>query len=242
MVGIALLGDEVVQDDVSRATRAVLSPALRGRPPRQCPVRALAPPPPRRRRGRTRRPGRGIQRAFAPWRPGRGGCGHLRGGLGPRREGAAGRPATGGRPRGLRRPGGLVSVLVVGQALSRHIALVAADFPTLRSVGLAPRQLLALGVFDGAVVAVGGHAVAALVAVALSPLGPVGPVRRAEPDPGDGHRSHRPPRRVRGPRRAPGLASRRDGLAGDAREGSRTALPRPNGLAERLTEPACRSP
>ena len=38
--------------------------------------------------------------------------------------------------------------------------------------------------FDGALVAVGGAAVAALVAVALSPLGPVGPVRQAEPDPG----------------------------------------------------------
>ena len=233
MVGIALLGDEVVQDDVSRATRAVLSPAFAADHPDSALFGRLHL---HLRDGAEDVPTvqAEIQRAFA------------RGD--PAEEGAATfevasvlaeKVQRGVRPQvgalaAFAALAGLVSVLVVGQALSRHIALVAADFPTLRSVGLAPRQLLALGVFDGAVVAVGGAAVAALVAVALSPLGPVGPVRRAEPDPGMA--VDRTALLVGFVVLAALLASRAGVTAWRVtREGSRTALPRPNGLAERLT-------
>ncbi len=79
---------------------------------------------------------------------------------------------------------GIVAVLVLAQALARQAAVEAADYPTLRALGMTPRQLLASGTLRCAVTAVAGAALAVAIAFALSPLAPFGLAREAEPDPG----------------------------------------------------------
>ncbi len=77
-----------------------------------------------------------------------------------------------------------VALLVIGQALSRHIRRGAVEHPVLRALGLEPRQLFVLSTLTGAVVAVLGGAGAVATAFVLSPLFPLVPVRQVEPRPG----------------------------------------------------------
>jgi hypothetical protein len=74
----------------------------------------------------------------------------------------------------------LVGLAVVGQALGRQSTVESEDFPTLASVGVDRRQLLALGMARNLVVGVAGAAGALAVATALSPIAPLGEARLAE--------------------------------------------------------------
>src|ERR1700722_9983081 len=79
---------------------------------------------------------------------------------------------------------GLIAVAVIGQLLSRQLALDAAEFPVLRALGMPGRPMTALSLARLALVTVAGAVIAVAVAVAASPLMPIGPARIAEPDPG----------------------------------------------------------
>src|SRR5579862_7439455 len=79
---------------------------------------------------------------------------------------------------------GLIALAVIGQLLSRQLALDAAEFPVLRALGMRGPPLTALSLARLALVTVVGAVVAVAVAVAASPLMPIGPARTAEPDPG----------------------------------------------------------
>ncbi len=74
----------------------------------------------------------------------------------------------------------LVGLAVVGQALARQSAVESEDYPTLASVGVDRRQLLALGTARNLVVGVAGAIGAMAVAVVLSPIAPLGEARMAE--------------------------------------------------------------
>jgi len=76
------------------------------------------------------------------------------------------------------------SVLVVGQALSRQVALDAGDHPTMRALGMTGGQLRAAAVGRSILVGAAGAALAVVLAAALSPLFPTGLARQAEVDPG----------------------------------------------------------
>ena len=78
----------------------------------------------------------------------------------------------------------VTAIMVLAQLLMRQTVLESADFPQLRSLGMTRRQLVAMGAGRGAVVGLAGGAVAALVALLISPLLPVGLARVAEPHPG----------------------------------------------------------
>lgn len=78
----------------------------------------------------------------------------------------------------------LAAGVAVGQALSRHVAAGADDRAGLAALGMTTAQLTRVGVLAAAPVALGAAAMAAVVAVLLSPIFPVGVMRRAEPDPG----------------------------------------------------------
>jgi ABC-type lipoprotein release transport system permease subunit len=83
--------------------------------------------------------------------------------------------------------GGLVALAGIGifaQALARQTFLESTEYPTLRSVGMSPRQLVALGMIRAAVIGVVGAVVALVVGYLLSPLTPTGIARVAEPNPG----------------------------------------------------------
>jgi ABC-type lipoprotein release transport system permease subunit len=78
----------------------------------------------------------------------------------------------------------VVAVLVLGQLLARQIALDAADYPVLRSLGMTRRQLAGLAVARCTAIGAIGASVTVGVAIALSPLAPIGLARTAEPAPG----------------------------------------------------------
>lgn len=78
----------------------------------------------------------------------------------------------------------LASTMIVAQLLVRQVALESDDEPTLRALGMTPRQRLAAGSFRAAIVALGAGAVAVAVGAALSPLFPLGTAAAAEPTPG----------------------------------------------------------
>jgi hypothetical protein len=78
----------------------------------------------------------------------------------------------------------LTGLFVVGQAIARQVQLDAADHPALRALGMTSGQLVAAVLLRGALVGVGGAALATVVAALLSPLTPIGLARRAEVDPG----------------------------------------------------------
>ena len=78
---------------------------------------------------------------------------------------------------------GVIGLLVLGQ-LARLTFLEAADFGTLRALGMSRAQLLTACLGRAAVIGAAGGAAAAAAAVALSPLLPVGLARVAEPHPG----------------------------------------------------------
>ena len=79
---------------------------------------------------------------------------------------------------------GLIALAVIGQLLSRQLALDAAEFPILRALGMNRPALVTLSLARLAIVTVTGAIVAVAVAVAASPLMPIGPARFAEPSPG----------------------------------------------------------
>jgi ABC-type lipoprotein release transport system permease subunit len=58
------------------------------------------------------------------------------------------------------------------------------EYPTLRSIGISPSQLFALGMIRAGVVGLVSAAIAVVVGMALSPLSPWGVARIAEPNPG----------------------------------------------------------
>jgi hypothetical protein len=78
----------------------------------------------------------------------------------------------------------VVGLFVVGQAVVRHTRVAPTEATTLASLGVVPGQRVAVTLGRTLLVAVAGAALAALVAVALSPRFPIGPARVAEPDPG----------------------------------------------------------
>jgi ABC-type antimicrobial peptide transport system permease subunit len=79
---------------------------------------------------------------------------------------------------------GLIALAVVGQLLSRQLALDAAEFPVLRAIGATRASLVALSLARLAIVTLAGGVLAVAVATAASPLMPIGPARLAEPHPG----------------------------------------------------------
>ncbi|HET6965397.1 MAG TPA: ABC transporter permease [Acidimicrobiales bacterium] len=78
----------------------------------------------------------------------------------------------------------LVTVLLVGQAVSRQLRADAADRAVLRSLGATRWQLAGAAMLRPALVAAAGSLVALAVAAAASPLMPVGLARKAEIHPG----------------------------------------------------------
>jgi ABC-type antimicrobial peptide transport system permease subunit len=79
---------------------------------------------------------------------------------------------------------GLIAVAVIGQLLSRQLALDAVEFPVLRAIGATRASLVGLSLARLAIVTLAGGIIAIAIAVAASPLMPIGPARLAEPHPG----------------------------------------------------------
>jgi len=78
----------------------------------------------------------------------------------------------------------IAALVVLGQALSRQVALDAGDHPTLAALGLSRWRLILVSLSRPAVIAVGSALVAVVVALMASPFTPIGLARRAEPHPG----------------------------------------------------------
>jgi hypothetical protein len=78
----------------------------------------------------------------------------------------------------------LAMLVVVGQSLARQVHAAAADFPALRALGAAPRQLAAAALAPAALVAAAGMVLAIPAAYGLSVFTPIGLARRAEVSPG----------------------------------------------------------
>ena len=78
----------------------------------------------------------------------------------------------------------LTASLMIGQAVTRRVALGSTDLPILRSLGMTRSQVLRASLVAPAIVALVGAAFAVLVAVALSPLPSTGLARLLEVDPG----------------------------------------------------------
>jgi hypothetical protein len=79
---------------------------------------------------------------------------------------------------------GLLALAVLCPLIGRQLILDAAEFPTLRALGMTRATLLALSLARAAAVTCGGALVAAGIAIAASPLMPVGAARLADPSPG----------------------------------------------------------
>ncbi len=124
----------------------------------------------------------------------------------------------------------LAMLVVVGQSLVRQVYAAAADFPALRALGAAPRQLAAAALAPAALVAVAGMALAVPAAYGLSVFMPIGLARRAEISPGlafDAAAAARRGRRARAAaRRAGGAGGAAGGAGGRPRDGGRPALAR----------------
>jgi hypothetical protein len=78
----------------------------------------------------------------------------------------------------------LAALLVVGQALARHVELPQAEVSALAAVGMGRQHLRRLALLRALLIGSLGAVGAVLVAVGLSPRFPVGLARVAEPDPG----------------------------------------------------------
>jgi hypothetical protein len=76
----------------------------------------------------------------------------------------------------------LTGLLLVGQAFARQTFLDSVDHPILRALGFGRRQLVAVALLRGAVIAIAAAGLAIVVAVAASPLTPIGVARDADPD------------------------------------------------------------
>lgn len=179
IVGVGTMSDEIVQDDITRDHRMVVTPAF---------VRAhIASESYSRLALHLERGAAGIGATETR-------IDRLAGSNGPRpayedEHDIAARAQRGIRPTALVLGlfailAGLVTVLVVGQAISRQIRADAELLPTLRSLGFDRRQLaVAIGV-PPLFAVIGGTMGAIGLAVALSPVGPVGVARPIEPHPG----------------------------------------------------------
>lgn len=78
----------------------------------------------------------------------------------------------------------IATFLIIGQTISRQLAIESTDAPTLRALGMTARQLFTVAMLRVAILGVVGAVVAVLAAIASSPLMPIGPARLAEPLPG----------------------------------------------------------
>jgi hypothetical protein len=78
----------------------------------------------------------------------------------------------------------LAVLVVIGQSLVRQAYSAAEDFPALRALGAAPRQLALAALAPGALVAAAGMVLAVPGAYGLSVFMPIGLARRAEVSPG----------------------------------------------------------
>ena len=78
----------------------------------------------------------------------------------------------------------LAGLLVVGQALARHLLADAPALPTLSAVGMTRGQLVGGTVLHATLLGAAGAAGAVVVGVALSPLFPIGPAHGVDPDVG----------------------------------------------------------
>jgi putative ABC transport system permease protein len=79
---------------------------------------------------------------------------------------------------------GVAGLAIFAQALARQTFLESTEYPTLRSLGLSPSQLLTVGLIRATAIGAIGATLAAGIAILLSPLTPTGLARIAEPDPG----------------------------------------------------------
>ena len=78
----------------------------------------------------------------------------------------------------------LAMLVIVAQSIARQAYATSGDFPVLRALGTPRRQLFAVALAPGALVAAGGMALAVPVAYGLSAFTPIGLARRAEISPG----------------------------------------------------------
>jgi hypothetical protein len=78
----------------------------------------------------------------------------------------------------------LAMLAVVGQSLARQVHAATTGFPSLRALGVAPRQLAVVALAPAAFVAAAGMALAIPAAYGLSVFTPIGLARRAEVSPG----------------------------------------------------------
>ena len=79
---------------------------------------------------------------------------------------------------------GVIGLLIVGQLLARLSFLEAAEYGTLRALGISRAQLMTGCLGRAIAIGAAGGLIGAVLAVALSPLLPVGLARVAEPHPG----------------------------------------------------------
>lgn len=187
IVGVAVMTDEVVQDDLARSRRLVLTPAfyrsLR-KPTTTFTQTALHLTPAASVGTVQREVSQRVERAVAAGKAQR--VDDLS--FADQRDIAA-RAVRAIRPTAIglglfALATALVTVLVAGQGAARLIGRDAADVPTLRALGFTSRKLMAASA-AGPVISAGIGVLGALVlAWLLSPVGPVGPGRRVEPDPG----------------------------------------------------------
>ena len=78
----------------------------------------------------------------------------------------------------------LAMLVIVGQSIARQAYTTSDDFPVLRALGISHRQLFAVALAPGALVAAAGMVLAIPTAYGLSAFTPVGLARRAEISPG----------------------------------------------------------
>jgi hypothetical protein len=76
------------------------------------------------------------------------------------------------------------TVVLLGQAVSRHVSLPIGDYSTLRAMGMTRAQLMAAAFLSAGTIAALGSGLALAVAVTASPLMPIGLARQAEIHPG----------------------------------------------------------
>jgi hypothetical protein len=79
---------------------------------------------------------------------------------------------------------GLLALAVLGPLLARQLILDAAEFHTLRTLGMTPGLLFGLSLARAAAVTAGGALLGVVLAIAASPVMPIGAARLAEPGPG----------------------------------------------------------
>ena len=79
---------------------------------------------------------------------------------------------------------GVAGLAVVGQALSRQSNVEADEHRTMAALGMAPGELVALGLSRAFLIGLAGALGAVLVALGLSPIAPLGEARVAEPSTG----------------------------------------------------------